>query len=49
MPVEIERSLEIGFFNYLTKPMKLDELMAALDVAIQFAQTKSAPADAKTN
>jgi len=47
MPVEIERALELGFFSYLTKPIKLNEFMTALDVAIKFSQTKSASAATK--
>ena len=46
-PVEIQRAVEAGFFSYLTKPLRLEKLMAALDAAIKFSQTKSAPADPK--
>lgn len=41
LPDEIVRALDAGFFNYLTKPIKLDELMAALDLALEYSQTKS--------
>jgi CheY-like chemotaxis protein len=41
LPRDIERALEAGFFNYLTKPIKFNEFMAALDVALEFSQTKS--------
>lgn len=45
MPIEIESALEAGFFSYLTKPIKLNELMSALGVTIKFSQTKLAPSD----
>ncbi len=36
---DIEKGLEAGFFRYLTKPIKIDEFMDTLDVALKFAQT----------
>ena len=33
MPLDIERGRKAGFFRYLTKPIKVDEFMEALDVA----------------
>jgi CheY-like chemotaxis protein len=36
-PRQIEKGIEAGFFRYLTKPFKIDELMDALDAALQFA------------
>jgi len=39
VPRDIERALEAGFFNYLTKPIKVDQFMDALDVALKFSQT----------
>jgi signal transduction histidine kinase/AmiR/NasT family two-component response regulator len=45
MPHDIERGLEAGFFRYLTKPIKVDEFMATLDVALKFAQAKSIRAE----
>ena len=39
MPRDIEMGLEAGFFNYLTKPIKVDEFMDALDSALEFAHT----------
>ena len=39
MPRDIEKGLEAGFFRYLTKPIKVNEFMDALDVALKFAQT----------
>ena len=34
---DIEKALEAGFFNYLTKPIKVDAFMDALDMALKFA------------
>jgi PAS domain S-box-containing protein len=34
MPHDIAKGLEAGFFRYLTKPIKINELMAALDLAL---------------
>ena len=44
MPRDIEKGLEAGFFRYLTKPIKVNEFMATLDVALEFAKTEQAPA-----
>ena len=44
LPRDIERALEAGFFNYLTKPIKVNEFMAALDLALAYSQKKSTPA-----
>jgi PAS domain S-box-containing protein len=40
MPRDIAKGLEAGFFSYLTKPIKVDEFMGALDVALIFAQSE---------
>ena len=37
MPRDITKGLEAGFFRYLTKPIKLNEFMETLDVALEFA------------
>jgi len=37
MPPDIERGLKAGFFRYITKPIKVNEFMEALDVALEFA------------
>jgi PAS domain S-box-containing protein len=34
MPRDIERGIEAGFFSYLTKPIKVQEFMEALDAAL---------------
>jgi CheY-like chemotaxis protein len=41
IPRDIERGLEAGFFRYLTKPIKVNEFMHTLDLALQFAKTHS--------
>ena len=38
MPRDIERGLQAGFHRYLTKPVKVDELMQALDDALQMSR-----------
>jgi CheY-like chemotaxis protein len=37
MPRDIEEGMEAGFLRYLTKPIKIDEFMDALDVALLYA------------
>jgi CheY-like chemotaxis protein len=37
LPRDIAKGLEAGFFRYLTKPIKVDEFMDALNVALEFA------------
>ena len=39
MPRDIEKGLEAGFFRYLTKPIKVDEFMNTVDLALKFAET----------
>lgn len=41
LPRDIAKGLDAGFFDYLTKPIKVNEFMDALDVALKFAQTKT--------
>ena len=38
MPHDIKKGLEAGFFRYLTKPIKVDEFMDALDTALELAE-----------
>jgi signal transduction histidine kinase/CheY-like chemotaxis protein len=38
VPRDIEKGLEAGFFNYLTKPIKVNQFMDALDVALKYSQ-----------
>ena len=42
MPIDIERGLKAGFFRYLTKPIKINEFMDALDMALEYAEKGSA-------
>jgi len=39
MPHDIKKGLEAGFFRYLTKPIKVNEFMEALDMALEVAET----------
>jgi len=43
VPHDIEKALEAGFLNYLTKPIKVGQFMDALDAALKFALTKPGP------
>jgi signal transduction histidine kinase/ActR/RegA family two-component response regulator len=45
IPRDIERGLEAGFFNYITKPIKVAEFMNALDVALLLSQVATVPAE----
>jgi len=47
IPRDIKKGLDAGFFRYLTKPIKVDEFMDTLDVALKFAEAESAAAAAK--
>jgi PAS domain S-box-containing protein len=42
VPADIQKGLEAGFFRYLTKPIKIDELLATIDLAITFS-SKTGP------
>jgi CheY-like chemotaxis protein len=44
MPRDISKGLEAGFFRYLTKPIRVDEFMETLDVALTYAKTRPRPA-----
>lgn len=41
IPRDIERAMEVGFFSYLTKPIKVIEFMDALDVALRSAMERA--------
>ncbi len=41
MPLDIRKGLEAGFFRYLTKPIRVNEFMAALNMALEFAGSQS--------
>jgi len=40
MPRDISKGLEAGFFRYLTKPIKIKELMETLNAALEFAEKR---------
>ena len=40
MTSDIQKGLEAGFINYITKPIMVDEFMSALDDALKFAETR---------
>jgi PAS domain S-box-containing protein len=41
MPRDIEKGLQAGFFRYLTKPIKVNEFMDTLGVALEFAANEA--------
>jgi CheY-like chemotaxis protein len=41
IPRDIEKGLEAGFFRYLTKPIRVNELMETLDLALERAGPQS--------
>jgi CheY-like chemotaxis protein len=41
MPRDIKHGLEAGFFRYITKPIMVNELMEALNVALEFADYRA--------
>jgi CheY-like chemotaxis protein len=43
MPRDIELGLEVGFFRYLTKPIKVKEFMETLDAVLDFAEKQPRP------
>jgi PAS domain S-box-containing protein len=47
IPRDIEKGLEAGFFRYLTKPIKVNEFMNTLDIALKFAKTEAARANSE--
>ena len=49
MPRDIEKGMEAGFFRYLTKPIKINEFMETLDLALKLAAVKSKVSPKITN
>jgi len=49
MPRDIEKGLEAGFFRYLTKPIKVNEFMEALDLGLILAAAASVEANKETS
>jgi PAS domain S-box-containing protein len=41
IPRDLEKGLKAGFFRYITKPIKVNEFLATLDVALKFAETQA--------
>ncbi len=39
IPRDIEKGLQAGFFRYLTKPIKVNEFMQTLDIALKLSDT----------
>ena len=44
-PGDIEKGLKAGFFNYITKPIKVNQFMESLNDALVFSQTHTAQAE----
>ena len=40
---DVEMGAEAGFFRYLTKPIKIDLFMEALDAALELRKAKPGP------
>jgi PAS domain S-box-containing protein len=40
MQADISKALEAGFFNYITKPIRVSEFMAVVDLALESTNTK---------
>ncbi len=49
VPRDIARGMEAGFFRYLTKPIKVNEFMDTLDVALKFVESQAARAGEAEN
>jgi PAS domain S-box-containing protein len=47
MPHDIENGLKVGFFRYLTKPIRVNEFMNTLDIAFDYAAQKPPQPHAK--
>ncbi|MDP8989152.1 MAG: PAS domain S-box protein [Acidobacteriota bacterium] len=44
MPRDVEKGLQVGFFRYLTKPIKVHEFMETMEVALEYAVLADVPA-----
>jgi PAS domain S-box-containing protein len=49
LPRDIERGLQAGFYRYLTKPIKVHELLAAIDEALEIPNPKTTTKPVGTN
>jgi CheY-like chemotaxis protein len=43
MPRDIEKGLQVGLFRYMTKPIRVNEFMDTLEVALEFAAQQAVP------
>jgi CheY-like chemotaxis protein len=39
MPHDVEKGMKAGFFRYFTKPIRVSELILAVDMALDFSET----------
>ena len=47
VPRDIEKGLKAGFFRYITKPIKVNQFLETLDMALALSQTTSGPTATK--
>jgi CheY-like chemotaxis protein len=47
MPTDIGKALKAGLFNYITKPIRVSEFMAVLDLALESTDTRQTQPSAK--
>lgn len=40
MPHDIQRGVQAGFFDYITKPLKVNEFINTMDTSLQFARSR---------
>ena len=45
IPRDIEKGLDAGFFHYLTKPLRINEFLKTLDIALEYANKSAVIAD----
>ncbi|NTV13895.1 MAG: response regulator [Desulfobulbaceae bacterium] len=43
MALDIKKGREAGFFRYITKPLKINEFLEALDLALEYAEQQRGP------
>jgi PAS domain S-box-containing protein len=49
LPRDIEKGLDAGFFRYLTKPIRVNEFIDTLDIALEFSKKQAAIAVKRDN
>jgi CheY-like chemotaxis protein len=47
LPSDISKELDAGFFRYQTKPIKINEIMTAIDEALERSKMQSTPVSLK--